>query len=324
MTQPPITSSHADTSPPQNPATSTAHLEAGTAITLTSSTSPATVRSPVTKGGGALSGVAKPGIGGGLALGFLALLLVAVAAPGALAAYDPLEAVPGATLQPPSGAHPFGTDYLGRDVLTRVIHGTGRTIGASLVAVAIGLGVGSALGLVAAYFGRWVDVFVSRITDVLLSIPGLLLSMVVVVALGFGTLNAAIAVGVASVATFTRLMRSEVLTVRNLPFVEAAQHIGAGPGTTLLKHVLPNSYTAVLSMTALQFGSSILWIAALSFLGYGAPPPEPEWGLLVAEGREYIVSSPWLTLLPGLVIVLTVLSISRIAALFRTREGGIS
>ncbi|MEE1621878.1 ABC transporter permease [Zafaria sp. J156] len=259
-------------------------------------------------------------LGDWVALAFLAVLLLAIAAPSWIAAYDPLEVSPGNTLLPPSPAHPFGTDYLGRDSLSRVVHGTGRTIGASLVAVSIGLGVGSLLGLVAAYFGRWVDAVVSRIVDVLLSIPGLLLSMVVVVALGFGTINAAIAVGIASVATFTRLMRSEVLTVRNLPFIEAAHHIGAGPGTVLFRHVLPNSYTAVLSMTALQFGSSILWIAALSFLGYGAPPPHPEWGLLVAEGREYIVSSPWLTLLPGLVIVLTVLSISRVAALVRSQQ----
>lgn len=256
-----------------------------------------------------------------LALGFLLLLLAAIAVPQLLTPFDPLEASPGNTLLAPTPAHPFGTDYLGRDLLARVIHGAAQTIGASLIAVAIGLGAGSVLGLVAAYFGSWVDTVVSRIVDVLLSIPGLLLSMMVVVALGFGTLNAAIAVGIASVATFTRLMRSEVLTVRNLTFVEAAHHIGARPATVLFRHVLPNSYTAVLSMTALQFGSAILWIAALSFLGYGTPPPHPEWGLLVSEGREYIVSSPWLTLLPGLVIVLTVLSISRVSALFHdTRE----
>ncbi|MET1033776.1 MAG: ABC transporter permease [Arthrobacter sp.] len=286
-----------------------------------SQTIPTTSDAPARVPGAVSRLAARLRIGDWVALGFLALLLLAIAAPGLLTAHDPLEAAPGNTLLAPSLAHPFGTDYLGRDALTRVIHGTGRTIGASLVAVGIGLGAGSLLGLVAAYFGRWVDGTVSRIVDVLLSIPGLLLSMVVVVALGFGTLNAAIAVGIASVATFTRLMRSEVLTVRNLPFVEAARHIGAGPATTLFRHVLPNSYTAVLSMTALQFGSAILWIAALSFLGYGAPPPEPEWGLLVAEGREYIVSSPWLTLLPGLVIVLTVLSISRAAALFRANQG---
>lgn len=269
----------------------------------------------------ALSWISRLSLGDWFAVLFLAALLLAIMAPGLLAPYDPLEAVPGQTLQAPGLAHPFGTDYLGRDAFSRVIHGTGRTIGASLVAVSIGLGVGSLLGLVAAYFGRWVDGIVSRIVDVLLSIPGLLLSMVVVVALGFGTINAAIAVGVATVATFTRLMRSEVLTVRNLPFIEAAHHIGARPGNVLFRHVLPNSYTAVLSMTALQFGSAILWIAALSFLGYGAPPPQPEWGLLVAEGREYIVSSPWLVLLPGIVIVLTVLSISRIASVARRIQG---
>lgn len=269
---------------------------------------------------GAAGALATLGVGDWLALGFLVLILLAIVAPAWLASFDPLEVTPGKTLQAPSLAHPFGTDYLGRDSLSRMIHGTGRTIGASLVAVSIGLGVGSLLGLLAAYFGRWVDVIVSRIVDVLLSIPGLLLSMVVVVALGFGTINAAIAVGIATVATFTRLMRSEVLTVRNLPFIEAAHHIGAGSATVLFKHVLPNSYTAVLSMTALQFGSSILWIAALSFLGYGAPPPDPEWGLMVAEGREYIVSSPWLTILPGVVIVLTVLSVSRIAVLIRSQQ----
>ena len=155
----------------------------------------------------------------------------------------------------------------------------------------------------------------SRLVDVLLSIPGLLLSMVVVVALGFGSINAAIAVGVASVATFARLMRSEVLRVRGLGFVEAAHHLGASPSEVLFRHVLPNSYGPVISMTAMQFGGSILWIAALSFLGYGAPPPLPEWGLLVAEGREYISSSPWLAIFPGAVIALTVVAISRASGL---------
>lgn len=264
------------------------------------------------------------GIGGldVAAVVFLGLVAAAVVAPGALSPYDPLEAVPGATLQAPSLAHPFGTDYLGRDLLARVVHGTGRTLLASFIAVLIGLGVGSLLGLVSAYFGRAVDTVISRIVDVLLSIPGLLLSMVVVVALGFGSINAAVAVGIASVATFARLMRSEVLRVRALTFVESARHLGVGPLGVLWRHVLPNSYGPVLSMTTLQFGSSILWIAALSFLGYGAPPPQPEWGLLVAEGREYISSNPALTTLPGLVIVLTVLAISRVSGLLATARNG--
>lgn len=290
----------------------------------TVSPTPSATRTPaglLSRGVARLRRLPRLGVADIIALVAAAILLLAIVAPQVLTPFDPLEAIPGGTLQAPSLQHPFGTDYLGRDVLARVVHGTSRTISASLIAVAIGLGVGSLLGLLAAYFGSWVDLVVSRIVDVLLSIPGLLLSMVIVVALGFGAINAAIAVGIASVATFTRLMRSEVLTVRNLTFVEAAHHLGAGPFTVLFRHVLPNSYTAVLSMTALQFGSAILWITALSFLGYGAPPPHPEWGLLVAEGREYIVSSPWLTLLPGLVIVLTVLTISRLNQIFTTPRG---
>lgn len=252
------------------------------------------------------------------AIAFLAVLSVAIVAPGLLSPYDPLEVEPGQTLLAPSAGHLFGTDYLGRDLYTRVVHGTGRTLLASFIAVLIGLGAGSLLGLVAAYFGRAADTVISRIVDVLLSIPGLLLSMVIVVALGFGSITAAIAVGIASVAMFARLMRSEVLRVRALTFVESARHLGVRPLGVLWHHVLPNSYGPVLSMTTLQFGASILWIAALSFLGYGAPPPQPEWGLLVAEGREYIASSPWLTMLPGLVIILTVLSISRVSGLAAT------
>lgn len=256
------------------------------------------------------------------AIAVLALLVVAIAIPGVLTPYDPLAAAPGQTLQAPSLAHPFGTDYLGRDLFSRVMHGTSRTLLASAIAVAIGLGAGTLLGLIAAYFGRGIDAVISRIVDVLLSIPGLLLSMMIVVALGFGSINAAIAVGIASVATFARLMRSEVLRVKALTFVESSRHLGVDAVRLLLRHVLPNSWGPVLSMTTLQFGSSILAIAALSFLGYGAPPPQPEWGMLVSEGREYLASSPWLTLLPGLVIILTVLSVSRLSTLITAARTG--
>ncbi|MCB4770437.1 ABC transporter permease [Ancylobacter sp. Lp-2] len=254
-----------------------------------------------------------------LALGFAGLLLVAVIAPQLLTPYDPLVPDPGATLQAPSLAHPFGTDYLGRDLLSRVIHGTWRTIAGSLVAVMIGLFGGIVLGIASAYFGKTVDAIIGRAVDVLLSIPGLLLSMVIVVSLGFGALNVAIAVGIASVAVFTRLMRSEVLTVKELGFVEASFHLGESRWGVLRRHILPNAYGSVLALTALQFGAAILWIASLSFLGYGAAPPDPEWGLLVAEGREYVVSSPWMVFLPSLVVVASVLAISHISHLLRER-----
>ena len=236
-----------------------------------------------------------------LALAFLLVLAAAIVVPGWLTPYDPLLPDPSATLLAPSWQHPFGTDYLGRDLLSRVLFGTGRTLAGSLVAVLIGLGVGIVLGLAAAYFGGWIDALVGRAMDVLLSIPGLLLSMVIVVSLGFGAINAAIAVGVSSVAVFTRLIRSEVLTIKELGYVEASRHLGQTKWQVLRRHVLPNSYSAVFTLAALQFGSAILWIASLSFLGYGAPPPQPEWGLLVAEGREYVVSSPWMVLLLSLI-----------------------
>lgn len=252
---------------------------------------------------------------------FLVILVVVIAmvAPGLLTSYGPLQPDQSATLASPSLSHPLGTDYLGRDLWSRVVYGTARTLLASAVAVLVGLGGGTVLGLMAAYFKGVVDTVISRFIEVLLSIPGLLLSMVIIVALGFGEMNAALAVGIASVAVFTRLMRSEVLTIKGLPFVEASHHIGGSQWHVLRRHIFPNSYGAVLSLTALQFGLAILWIAGLSFLGFGAPPPAPQWGLMIAEGRNYVVSSPWMVFAPGIAITLTVLAFSRIGQLIKER-----
>ena len=148
----------------------------------------------------------------------------------------------------------------------------------------------------------------------LLSVPALLLSLAIIIILGFGTINAAIAVGVASIASFARLVRSEVVRVRRSEYVEAAFGSGGRFWQVLWRHVLPNSLTSVIAMAALQFGSAILSISTLGFLGYGAPPPTPEWGLLIAEGRNYISTAWWLTTVPGVVVVLVVLSANRISA----------
>ncbi len=252
---------------------------------------------------------------------WVALLIVSAVLPGLIAHSDPLQPNNQAILAPPSSAHLLGTDYLGRDLWSRLVHGTIRTLIGSALAVVIGLGVGTVLGLVSAYFSGIVDSAISRLVDVLLSIPGLLLSMVIVVSLGFGSFNAAIAVGIASIAVFTRLMRSEVLTVKGLPFVEASHHLGGSKWHVLRRHVFPNSYGAVLSLTALQFGLAILWVSALSFLGYGAPPPQPEWGLLISEGRNYMVSSPWLVFAPGIFITASVLAFSRLGQFIKERLG---
>lgn len=257
------------------------------------------------------------------ALLLLALLAVAILAPSVLARFDPLAATGGQGLLGPSATHWFGTDYLGRDVYSRVVHGTRTSLGASAVAVAVGLVGGLALGIVSGYLGGWVDTVISRLIDVLLSVPGLLLSMVIIVALGFGAVNAAIAVGISSIANFARVTRSEVLTVRTSSYVEAAQHQGSSRARTLLRHVLPNAAGPVVSLIPLQFGGAIVWISSLSFLGFGAVPPAPEWGLLVAEGRQYLLSAPWLLLAPGTVIVLTVLSASHLqGVLGRIRRTG--
>lgn len=247
-----------------------------------------------------------------VAFAVVAVLVVAVVAPGVLSPVDPLDDTASRALESPGSGHWAGTDYLGRDVLSRIVHGAGTTLSASVVAVVLGLVGGVLLGVVSGYLGGRVDSVISRIIDVLLSVPGLLLAMVIVVAMGFGALNAAIAVGVSSVASFARVVRAEVLRVRTSPYVEAAQHYGAPWFRTLRVHILPNSLGAVASLVPLQLGAAVIWISSLSFLGFGAVPPDPEWGLLVNEGRDYVLSAPWLLLFPGLAIVVTVVSVAHL------------
>lgn len=243
-----------------------------------------------------------------LAVAWLLLVLVATIAPGLFTGQDPIDGVPAEKLTGPSAAHWFGTDQLGRDLFARVVHGSALTLQAALIAVGIGLLVGSVLGLVAGFIGRWVDDVIMRISDVLLSIPSLLLSLALITVLGFGTVNVAIAVGLGSVAAVSRIMRSEVIRVRNAVYVEAAVASGNRWSRVLFRHVLPNSAGPVMVLAALEFGTAILAISALSFLGYGAQPPAPEWGSLVSTGRNFLTTAWWLTTLPGIVIALTVLA----------------
>ncbi|MDA3644132.1 ABC transporter permease [Saccharopolyspora indica] len=248
-----------------------------------------------------------------LAVGWIAVVLLAAFAPNVLTSTDPLAAVPGQRLRPPSAAHLFGTDELGRDLFARTVHGAALTLQAAVLAVAVGLVVGSALGLLGGFFRGWVDDVIMRVVDVLLAIPSLLLSMAVVVALGFGTMNVAIAVGMGSVASCARVMRAEVLKVRNSPYVEAARTGGSRRSAVLFRHVLPNSWGPVLVLAALEFGTAILAVSTLSFLGYGAPAPAPEWGSLMADGRDYLGLAWWMTTTPGLTIAATVLAANRIS-----------
>lgn len=259
----------------------------------------------------------------GLLVAVAVLLLVAAwaVAPQVFTAQDPLVGVPADRLQPPSGAHWFGTDHLGRDVYARAVHGASLTLRTTALAVAVGLVLGSLLGLLAGFLRGWVDDVVGRLVDVLLAIPSILLSLAIITALGFGPVKVAIAVGIGSVATFARVMRAEVLRVSTSVYVEAARASGLRWPAVLGRHVLPNSSGPVLALVALDLGTAVLAVSALSFLGYGTPPPAPEWGALVSGGRDYLATAWWLTTLPGLVIVAVVLAANRVSrALEKTGE----
>lgn len=254
----------------------------------------------------------------GLVLSWLVLATVFLwaIAPSLFTGYNPLEGVGGEQLKRPSAEHLLGTDALGRDLYARIVHGAVHSLTGAFVAVGLGLVVGTGLGVLAGSVRRRFDDAIMRIADVLLSIPPLLLSLSIIILLGFGTVNAAIAVGVTSVAGFARLARSEVVRVRRSDFVEAAIGSGGTFAAVLWRHVLPNSLTSVLAIAALHFGSAVLQISTLGFLGYGAPPPTPEWGLLIAEGRNYISTAWWLTTAPGVVVVLVVLAANRVSQSF--------
>ena len=215
-------------------------------------------------------------------------------------------------LRPPSAEAWFGTDYLGRDLYTRAVHGAALSLKATVIAVGIGLLAGCLIGLVAGFAGGRVEDALMRVIDVLLAIPGLLLSLTIMTVLGFGTVNVAIAVGVSTIAVFARVMRAEVLRVKSNLYVEAAMANGVRWLPNLFRHVLPNAAGPVLALAGLEFGAAILSVSSLSFLGFGAPPPAPEWGSLVAEGRDYLATAWWLTAMPGLVVVAVVLAVNRL------------
>lgn len=247
----------------------------------------------------------------------IALVLAWAVAPGLFTPHSGTVGIAGNQLKAPDALHWFGTDEIGRDVVARIIYGAANSLAGAVVAVAVGFFGGTALGLIAGAVGGKLDVAIMRVVDVLLSVPGLLLQLSIIIILGFGTVNVAVAVGVTIVAGFARLMRSEVIRVRQADYVEAAFGSGGRFAAVLWRHVLPNSLGTVIAYAALQFGSAILAISTLGFLGYGAPPPTPEWGLLISEGRKYLTAAWWLTTFPGLAVILVVLAANRISQSLR-------
>ncbi len=255
-----------------------------------------------------------------LAGAILSTVILWALIPGWFTSANPVAIGATQRLLQPSAAHWFGTDELGRDQFARVVYGSRASLLGSAVAVLVGVLVGSVFGSIAGWFGRWVDAAVMRLTDVVLSIPGFLLAITLVVLLGYGILQAAVAVGITSSAAFARLIRSEVLRARTSQYVEAAVAGGARSSTILLRHVVPNSLGPTLSLVTIQFGTAIIWIASLSFLGLGAQPPSPEWGRLVSDGRDYLASNPYLVIYPALTVVAVVLSANRLARYFAERR----
>ncbi|MDH2066906.1 ABC transporter permease [Pantoea sp. GD03673] len=251
----------------------------------------------------------------GLWLAVTVILLAGLAAlfPTLFTQASPTEGIAGAQRLAPQAGHWLGTDQLGRDLFARIVYGASHSLSAAMIAVAIGLLAGTALGVLAGATGGKTESIVMRSVDVLLAIPSLLLSLSMLILLGFGTLNAALAVGIASIASFARLARAEVVRIRHSEYVEAAYGSGGRFFSVLWRHILPNALTPVIAYAALQFGQAILALSTLSFLGYGTPPPVPEWGLLIAEGRNYLATAWWLTTFPGVVVIAVVLAANRIS-----------
>src|SRR5690554_5477765 len=235
----------------------------------------------------------------------LLLILAGIFAP-LLTPFDPVRQDLRAVLQPPSGTHLLGTDNLGRDVLSRILHGARLTLFIGAFAVAVGLIFGVPLGIISGYYRGIADQVIQRFMDLMLSFTSFLLALTLVALLGVGLTNVIVAVGIATIPRFARLVRSTVLSLREVTYIEASQALGAHDRRVLLKHILPNSLAPVIVQATLSMGSTILTAAGLGFLGLGGQPPTPEWGAMLGEGRNYIFSQPSVTTFPGLAIFLAV------------------
>jgi ABC-type dipeptide/oligopeptide/nickel transport system permease subunit len=248
------------------------------------------------------------GPGGRVSLAFFALLIVVIMFPQRIAPYSPTIMAPDEILSPPSAGHWFGTDQFGRDILSRLMYGTRVSLSLGIVAVLISLVLSLPTGLAAGYYRGRADAIIMRIADVMLAFPGILLAMMVIAILGPGLINAMIAVGVGQAPAYARVVRASTLVVREQTYLEAAQAIGSGDGRILARHVLPNVIQPLIVVTTVGFAAAIIIGSSLGFLGLGALPPTPEWGTMVSEGRTYFRSQWWISVFPGMVIGLAVLT----------------
>jgi peptide/nickel transport system permease protein len=244
-----------------------------------------------------------------LTLGAAILVLMSFTAlfPGLFTDANPVTMNIPQRMQPPSLAFPFGTDQYGRDILARVLYGGRYSLVMGTVPIALAAGVGIVLGLIAGYYGKLADLIIMRIMDVWVAFPIILLALAIVTVLGPGLINIMIAIGIAWVPYYTRMVRSVVLSLRNTTYVEAAQVLGLGDGRILRRHIFPNTLAPLIVMSSMGIAGAILTGASLSFIGLGPQAPTPEWGVILADGRQFIRLAWWIGFFPGVAIALTVL-----------------
>ena len=238
----------------------------------------------------------------------IALLIFTGLFASTLSPYDPVEISPDLRLTPPSRSHALGTDEVGRDVLSRIIWGARISLQIGLTIVFFAAAIGLLVGLISGYFGGILDQVLMRFTDMFMSFPTLVLAIAMTAALGPSLFNAVLAMIVVWWPIYARLIRAEVLTVKEKEYVKAIQALGAHPFKILFFHVLPNSIDVIIVRASIDFGNAVMFCAALSFIGLGAQPPQPEWGAMVTAGRDYLRDAWWLVTFPGLAIFLTVMA----------------
>jgi peptide/nickel transport system permease protein len=244
---------------------------------------------------------------GGTILGVMAML--AIFAP-LFAPHDPYEMHIINQFQPPSVAHPFGTDEFGRDMLTRVIYGGRLSLRVGLLATAIALSSGTIIGLIAGYYGGWFDLISQRVIEIAMAFPGLVLALAIIAILGSGLQNVMLALAIGGIPYYVRLVRGQVLAIREREYIEAARIVGASDARVLFRHVLPGTISPLIVVGSLDLAGNILAAAGLSFIGLGAQPPTPEWGAMLSAGRDYMREQWWIATFPGIAIMLAVLALN--------------
>jgi peptide/nickel transport system permease protein len=242
----------------------------------------------------------------------VAILIVCALAAPVIAPYDPYENDLTIMLAQPSMNHPFGTDEIGRDLLSRVIYGSRISLLVAIVAVTIAGTIGMGLGLLAGHFGGWIDILIMRFIDALLALPPLMLMLAISAVLGAGLVNVLVALGVGMMPTYCRLMYGQVLSIKERDFITASRSMGAGNIRMMLQHLLPNAFPPLLVLLTINLGTAIMMEASLSFLGIGIAPPTATWGGMVSSGYRFLLTNPLLSFIPGVAILLVVLAFNMV------------